>query len=116
MKRALAVRHHLEDSPGLVGEAFARRGYDVEVVLLDDESAVPSLDGYDALIILGSKWAVYDLEHESAWFATELALIAGADERGVPILGICFGAQALCHHFGGAVRRADARRDRVVRD
>jgi GMP synthase-like glutamine amidotransferase len=107
MKRALALRHHLEDHPGLVGEAFAKRGYDVDVAMIDESQRAPSLEGYDTLIILGSKSAVYDVEQQSGWFRHELALIAEADARGVPILGICFGAQALCHFFGGTVRRAE---------
>ncbi|HEY1824660.1 MAG TPA: hypothetical protein VGG21_01700 [Acidimicrobiales bacterium] len=106
MKRALAVRHHAEDHPGLIGEAFARRGYEVDVIMMEDGSVAPSVEGYDALIILGSKCAVYDLAHESTWFQHEQSLIAEADERAVPTLGICFGAQALCHYHGGTVRRA----------
>ncbi|MGH3733338.1 MAG: type 1 glutamine amidotransferase [Acidimicrobiales bacterium] len=106
MDRALVLRHHLEDSPGLVGEGFEARGYEIDVALIDESNVGPSLEDYDALVILGSKCAVYDLEEESPWFRRELALIADADARRIPILGICFGAQALCRQFGGTVRRA----------
>jgi GMP synthase-like glutamine amidotransferase len=106
MARALVLRHHLEDRPGLVGEAFEARGYEVDVVMMDAKSPTPPLEGYDALIILGSKCAVYDHEVEAAWFGRELALIGDAVDRGLPLLGICFGAQALCRYFGGEVSRA----------
>lgn len=106
MRRALVLRHHLEDHPGLIGEAFERRGFDLDVAMVNESSATPALDGYEVLVILGSKCAVYDREVEAAWFGRELDLIGDADRRGLAILGICFGAQALCRHFGGAVARA----------
>jgi GMP synthase-like glutamine amidotransferase len=106
MARALALRHHYEDRPGLVGEAFEARGYEVDLVMMDENSTTPSLDGYDVMFILGSKCAVYDQEVEAAWFHRELALIGDAEKRSLPILGICFGAQALCRYYGGDVRRA----------
>lgn len=106
MARALVLRHHLEDSPGLVGEAFAARGYDLELVMMNVTSATPSLNGYDVMVILGSKCAVYDHQVEAAWFGRELVLIGHAVRRGLPIFGVCFGAQALCRFYGGDVTRA----------
>jgi GMP synthase-like glutamine amidotransferase len=104
--RVLFLRHHGEDRPGLVGTAFEARGYDVTVVMMDEDSATPSVEGYDALVILGSKHAVYDERVEAAWFGRELDVIDEADQLDVPILGICFGAQALCLHHGGTVERS----------
>jgi len=104
--RALFLRHHDEDRPGLVGDAFAARGFYVDVVMMDEHSATPSVEGYDVLVILGSKHAVYDERVEAAWFGRELEVIEEADRLDVPILGICFGAQALCLHHGGTVQRS----------
>ena len=106
MSRALFLRHHEEDSPGLLGTAFQSRGFDVEVVLMDASTSTPRVDGYDVVVILGSKCAVYDREVEAAWFGRELAFIGEAVARSVPVLGVCFGAQALCRYFGGEVSRA----------
>jgi GMP synthase-like glutamine amidotransferase len=106
MTRALVLRHHLEDSAGLIGEAFEARGYDLNVHLMEASTPSPSLVGYDVMIILGSKCAVYDHEVEAAWFHRELDLIGEAHQRSLPILGICFGAQALCRYYGGSVTRA----------
>lgn len=107
MPRALFLRHHFEDRPGLVGEAFEARGYELDVAMMDESSPTPSLDGYDVLVILGSKSAVYDIDVEAAWFGRELDLIADATRRGLPIFGICFGAQALCQFHGGVVEPSD---------
>jgi len=104
--RALFLRHHDVDRPGLVGDAFAARGFYVDVVMMDEHSATPSVEGYDVLVILGSKHAVYDERVEAAWFGRELEVIEEADRLDVPILGICFGAQALCLHHGGTVQRS----------
>jgi GMP synthase-like glutamine amidotransferase len=106
--RALFLRHHHEDRPGLVGEAFEARDFEVSVVMMDEESPTPSVEGFDVLVILGSKHAVYDEAVEAAWFGRELDVIAQAEQLDIPIFGICFGAQALCLHHGGVVERSRA--------
>jgi len=106
--RALFLRHHGEDDPGLVGAALERRGFAVEVLDVDDDTAHVDLDGVDVLAVLGSKWSVYDHDKVGAWLNAELEAIRGADRRGVPVLGICFGAQALCVAMGGRVEPAPA--------
>lgn len=106
MTRALVLRHHDEDHSGLIGEALEARGYEIDLRMMDESSESPSLDGYDIFVILGSKSAVYDREVEAAWFGREMELIAQAAGRDLPILGICFGAQALCLHHGGVVERS----------
>jgi GMP synthase-like glutamine amidotransferase len=103
MAHALVLRHHLEDRPGLVGEALQERGYELDVVMMDEQSPTPSVANYDLLVILGSRHAVYDEEIERAWFGRELDAMAEADRHGVAIFGICFGAQALCRFHGGVV-------------
>jgi GMP synthase-like glutamine amidotransferase len=104
--RVLVLRHHDEDHPGLIGEAFVARGFALDVVMMNESTPTPSLDGVAILLILGSSNAVYDHEVERAWFGRELELIADAGKRGVPVFGICFGAQALCLFHGGRVSRA----------
>lgn len=106
MTRALVLRHHDEDHSGLIGEALEARGFEIDLRMMNESSATPSLDGYDIFVILGSKSAVYDQEVEAAWFHREMELIAEAGRRDLPIFGICFGAQALCLHHGGVVERS----------
>lgn len=102
-RRALFLRHHEEDDPGFVGAALERRGYVVDVALVGDDAPHVDLAGVDVLGVLGSKWSVYDHDRVGAWLDVELAAIREADESGVAVFGICFGAQALCIALGGRV-------------
>jgi len=54
--------------------------------------------------------AVSSVNDPDPWIAEELDWLRAADQAGVPVLGICFGAQALCVTLGGRVE-AMARRE-----
>jgi GMP synthase-like glutamine amidotransferase len=105
-RQARFLRHHEEDDPGLVGRALERRGFDVDVVLVTDETPTVDLTGVDVVGVLGSKWSVYDHERVGGWIEVELETIRRADQCGIAVLGICFGAQALCTAMGGSVSPA----------
>jgi GMP synthase-like glutamine amidotransferase len=104
--RVVVIRHHEEDSAGFIGAAFEARGAELSTWLFPKEGPLPTLDGVDHVVVLGAVWAVYDDSPDRAWVADELAWLRHADEAGVPVLGICFGGQALAAALGGRVEAA----------
>jgi GMP synthase-like glutamine amidotransferase len=104
--RVMVVRHHAEDSPGFIGAAFEARGATVTTHLFPDEGPLPAAGDADHLVVLGAVPSVYDDGPDRGWIAEELAWLRRADEAGVPVFGICFGAQSLCAALGGRVTAA----------
>ena len=89
---------------GFVGNHFRARGVRFEEAHREEPADWPSLDGVDLVLTLGSEWHVYDAR-TAALVEAEAALVREAIERGIPLLGICFGAQVLSHALRGTVSR-----------
>jgi len=106
VKTIVVLRHHEEDHVGLIGEAFTALGYECRTSLVRSPEDLPTLEGASAVVVLGSASSTYDVEVRRGWFDAELDWMRDATRRNVPILGICFGAQALCTLAGGVVTRA----------
>ncbi len=104
MRRVVVIRHHDVDSAGFIGDAFEARGAALAVHLFPDDGPLPALVGVDHVVVLG---AVSSVNDPDSWIAEELAWLRAADTAGVPLLGICFGAQALCAALGGRVEAMD---------
>jgi GMP synthase-like glutamine amidotransferase len=104
--RVIVIKHHAIDDAGFIGAAFEALGADLDVHLFPDDGPLPGLDGVDHVIVLGAVWSVYDREKIGHWIDVELDWLRAADAAGVPVLGICFGAQALSAALGGRVEPA----------
>ncbi len=104
--RVIVVRHHAVDEAGFIADAFAARGAELTVHLFPADGPLPSLDGVDHVVVMGAVWSVYDEQAIGHWIGAELDWLRAADGAGVPVLGICFGAQALCTALGGQVEAA----------
>jgi GMP synthase-like glutamine amidotransferase len=68
-------------------------------------------DGFEAVVLLGGGFLPDDDEH-APWLPAERALTRRAVADGVPLLGICLGAQVLAVAAGGVVRGDHGRPER----
>ena len=107
---ALFLHHDANSSSGLLGEILATLGYEVRDHHICTELAsgvtagpLPTIDGIDLLIPLGSRWSVYDTDNIGSWIDDEVELVREADRRGVPVIGVCFGGQLVATALGGSV-------------
>jgi GMP synthase-like glutamine amidotransferase len=108
--RTLFIQHDPASDPGLVGEALRARGAVLDLLPLgrsiDDgryHGPFPRARDFELLVPLGAIWSVYDRAAVGTWIDRELALLREADEAGIPVLGICFGGQALAAAHGAEV-------------
>jgi GMP synthase-like glutamine amidotransferase len=101
----IAVVEQQPDAPaGLVGEWAAARGHDVRVVRVHASDAWPAAGEVERAVVLGSDRSVHDDPPE--WVAQEIGWLRALVEAERPVLGLCFGGQALAAALGGEVRRA----------
>lgn len=101
--RVAVIRHHDVDSAGFIADAFEAHGATLDTYLFPEAGGLPGLSGVDHVVVLG---AIPSVNDDLGWIATELAWLYSADRSGIPVLGICFGAQQLCVLSGGRVERA----------
>lgn len=101
--REVVVVEHQEDDPaGLIGDWLDARAIGWTVVRPDDPEPDPAAPA--AIISLGSSHSAYADAPE--WIARHRRFLRGALAAETPVLGVCFGAQALSLAGGGAVTRA----------
>ena len=97
------------DAPaGLLAEWAVERAHRVATLYAQELGAGPWPDPtrYGAIVPLGAAHSVH--ASPDPWIAPQIAFLRAAHEAGVPVLGLCFGAQALAAALGGEVRAAAA--------
>jgi len=103
----LLVLQHQDDAPaGLLGGFLASRPDLTVRTLRVDAEELPAPTAADRIVVLGAEASAVGTGSEP-WVAPELAFLRRAAISGVPVLGICFGAQVLAAALGGSVHRLD---------
>jgi GMP synthase-like glutamine amidotransferase len=105
-RRALIIQHEEPTPPGLIKTWLEERGFDVDVLRIDerDPHDIDPRD-YSLVVSLGSEFGAYQDDLE--WIGHEMDFLKDATEADVPILGVCFGGQLLARVLGGEVFRSD---------
>jgi GMP synthase (glutamine-hydrolysing) len=101
----IVVAEQQSDAPaGLVGEWALERGHTLRVVRVHASDPWPAAGEVERAVVLGSDRSVHDAPPE--WVGNEIAWIQTLLTASRPVLGLCFGGQALAAAMGAEVTRA----------
>ena len=105
-RTALVVANEADPDPGFVGDRLRAHGLELRTALREG-GELPQMgpDEPDLVVLLGSAWSVHAPEDPQA-LASESRLVRSAVDQGVPLLGLCYGAQVMAHALGGRVWQA----------
>lgn len=108
MKPLLFVKADDLETFGVGPRAIVDAGGEVRVWEAIGGHGAPDLSEVSGVVMFGSS---YNVEHadEQTFIHDMRALTLDALERGLPYLGICFGAQVLAWSLGAAIRKAPVR-------
>lgn len=99
--RILVLQHIACEHPGIFRRFLQGDGIAWDAVELDAGDAIPPLEGYDAMWVMGGPMDVWDIE-DCPWLVAEKrAIRRWVRELERPFLGLCLGHQLLADALGG---------------
>jgi GMP synthase-like glutamine amidotransferase len=101
--RWVVIQHVPHEGPGLIASALRDAGAETQLVRIDGRDAVPTPDDVSALaglVVMGGPMGVHD---DLPWLDAERMLLRAAVDAGLPVLGVCLGAQQLAAALGAEV-------------
>lgn len=100
--RAHYLQHADFERLGSIRPWLESRGYHITCTRLHLDEELPPLGDIDLLVIMGGVMSVND-EQEHPWLVPEKAFIRSAIDHGLPVLGVCLGAQLIANVMGSRV-------------
>lgn len=98
----LVVKHVPWEGPHRIGEALITGGLELDVRCVLDGDDLPALDEVVGAVFMGGPMNV-DQVDEHPGLLVEREWIGAAAEQGIPVLGVCLGAQLLARALGSDV-------------
>jgi GMP synthase-like glutamine amidotransferase len=105
-RRGLILQHGDDAPPAILGEWARSRGLDHEVHSTWRDPLPSDPGEYAWIAALGSEQTPGSAS-APAWVDVEIDFLRRGLERGVPVLGLCFGGQALAVAAGGSVASSE---------
>jgi GMP synthase (glutamine-hydrolysing) len=104
--RVLIVKHVPWEGPHRIADALGAAGLELDVRCVLEGDALPAVEEVAAAVFMGGPMNADDDGHPG--LAIERAWIAEAVAAGLPLLGVCLGAQLLARALGATVSRGAA--------
>jgi GMP synthase (glutamine-hydrolysing) len=102
----LVLQHIACEPPAAFEDELRSRGLDLVRVELDEGDPLPDWREFPAIVVMGGPMGAYD-EADHPWLGPEKRLLRDAVEAGVPVWGVCLGAQLLAAALGARVYRGE---------
>ncbi len=106
--RAHYLQHADFEGPGSIETWLQRQGYGITSTHLYSRDLLPKLNELDLLIVMGGPMSVND-ESIYPWLTIEKQFIRDAIDAGIPVLGVCLGAQLIADVMGSRIFPANER-------
>lgn len=98
----LILKNIKTEGPGGIEDFLKENSIPYRIIELGEAEAVPELDKFSTLVMMGGPMAVYEMDGYSH-LKTASRLIREAINRKMKVLGICLGAQMIAHCLGARV-------------
>ena len=93
MQNAIAIRHVAFEDAGTLEGVLQDRGIALRYLEAGVDDLSPAKDT-DLLVVLGGPIGIYEVDRYP-FLKQELATVEAAVKKGIPVIGICLGCQAL---------------------